>query len=147
MTGAVEWVPVPAYRRIAPRVDAYPAFVRETLIDEFAARANDFVFDAFDKGKAWLLQATKALDAARLGVGFDVEEIALRAEKFANDCVREDSLPRVERLAAFHQLTLPLGNRESTSASILARCREPKTWRKSMEKNWTRKAENKLREI
>lgn len=148
MTVALEWVPVPAYRRIAPKVDAYPGFIRDTLIDEFAARANDFGFgEAFDKGKAWLKQASQSLDRARLSIGFDVEEIALRAEKFADACVREGSLPLIERLAKSQQLTLPLGNKESTDASIVARCREPKTWRKSMEKNWTRKAENKLREI
>jgi len=143
----IEWTPAPAWRRIAPRVDYYPGFVRRTLIEEFEARAYDFDLAAFDRGKAWLKQATQALDRARLGVGFDVEEIAIRAEKFADACVREGSLPLIERLAKSQQLTLPLGNRESTDASIVARCREPKTWRKSMEKNWTRKAENKLREI
>lgn len=141
-----DWAPVPAWRRIAPRVDVYPGFIRETLIAEFEARAYDFGFEAFDRGKAWLEQATRALDRARLGVGFDVEEIALRAEKLADTCVRE-SLEMIEKVAKSQQLTLPLGNRESTPESILARCREPKTWRKSMEKNWTRKAENKLREI
>lgn len=146
-SAAIEWVPVPAYRRIAPKVDAYPGFIRDTLIDEFSARANDFGFEAFDKGKAWLKQASQSLDRARLSIGFDVEEIALRAQKFADACVREGSLPLIERLAKSQQLTLPLGNKESTDASIVARCREPKTWRKSMEKNWTRKAENKLREI
>jgi hypothetical protein len=138
----------PRYRTIAPGLDSLPRFMQDAVLEEFTERASGFPDEKrFGPGARWMRDAVKSLQKRKLDIGFDVEEIAIRAEKFADACVREGSLPLIERLAKSQQLTLPLGNRESTDASILARCREPKTWRKSMEKNWTRKAENKLREI
>jgi hypothetical protein len=138
----------PRYKSIAPTLDALPRFMQDAVLTEFTERASGFPDEKrFGPGARWMRDAVKTLQRQKLDIGFDVEEIAIRAEKFADACVREGSLPLIERLASSQQLTLPLGNRESTDASIVARCREPKTWRKSMEKNWTRKAENKLREI
>jgi Bacteriophage replication gene A protein (GPA) len=138
----------PRYKSIAPSLDRLPRFMQDAVLEEFTQRASGFPDEKqFGPGARWLRDAVKTLQRQKLDIGFDVEEIAVRAEKFADACVRENDLQLVERLARSQQLTLPLGNKESTDASILARCREPKTWRKSMEKNWTRKAENKLREI
>jgi hypothetical protein len=138
----------PRYRSIAPKLDGLPRFMQDAVLEEFTQRASGFPDEKrFGPGARWLRDAVKTLQRQKLDIGFDVAEIAVRAEKFADACVRENDLQLVKRLALSQQLTLPLGNRESTEESILARCREPKTWRKSMEKNWTRKAENKLREI
>jgi Bacteriophage replication gene A protein (GPA) len=132
----------PRYKTLAPDLDRLPKFLADAILEEYTEKAHGFGPGHFARGASWLIQATEALRRARLAIGFDVEEISARAEKLADLSVKARDFP----LQAF-DLTMPDGNRESTLKTRAARCYEPRTWRKSMEKNYTRKAENKLREI
>jgi Bacteriophage replication gene A protein (GPA) len=141
------WAPtLEVHQRIAPDVDALPGFLRVSLLDEFYARAYDFDFTAFDRAKAWLLQAVAALRKARLSVGYDPHEINTLATQLARWSVREGSYAVIEREAQSQDLQLPKGTKLSTEESIVRRLYEPKTWRRMMHV-WTRKAEDHLRKI
>jgi hypothetical protein len=124
-----------------------PAFIKKAVLDEFDARAEGFEAERFEPAKAWLQSTAATLRRAHLNIGFDFPAIDERANDLAARSRRLRDHDLIKRLADDAQLTLPLGNRESTDESIALRCGEAKTWRKSMEKNYTRKAENKLREI
>jgi Bacteriophage replication gene A protein (GPA) len=137
----------PKYKSIAPDIDHLPRFVSDALLEEFTDRATGFGVVPFRPAAKFLRDASESMRKQRLDVGFDAEEIDIRAKKLARWCMQQGQIEAIEREAAEHQLTLPLGNKDSTPQTIALRCFEARTWRKSMEKNWTRKAENKLREI
>jgi Bacteriophage replication gene A protein (GPA) len=139
----------PIWGSVAPGLTELPPAIRAGLVDEW----YDHIQPQFGAAPRWqdhrkaLRDLTITLKRSKLDIGFDAPEIAIRAEKMAAAARRERTLPLIERLAKSVQLTLPLGNSQSTDESIAARCYEPKTWRKSMEKNYTRRAENHLRAI
>jgi hypothetical protein len=137
----------PLYKKIAPDIDRFPGFLRRSLLDEFDERAHGFVPGKFEAARDWLVSTAENLESAHVGIGFDWPEVEGRAAELAARSRRLSDPKLIARLADAVQLTLPLGNRESTPQSIALRCHEPKTWRKSIEKNYTRKAEGKLREI
>lgn len=138
----------PPWERIAPAVNRLPNFVRSAVLEEWAARAHDFdAAPAFDRGKRFLKDAVQTLRKAQLDLGFDWPEIDVKAQHLAAAAFYARELPLVQLMAKSLNLTLPQGNKESTDESIYLRCLEAKNWRKSIERNYTRKAENKLREI
>src|SRR5271170_4738556 len=137
----------PLYAKLAPELDRIPAFIKNAVLDEFDAKAEGFEVERFEPAKAWLQSTAATLRGAHLDIGFDFPSIDERANDLAARSRRLRDYDLIKRLADDAQLTLPLGNRESTDESIALRCGEAKTWRKSMEKCYTRKAEGKLREI
>lgn len=138
----------PPWRKWVPALERMPKFVQDTLLEEFTERAHDFDWKpAYGRGRRFLRDAVKSLERAQLDLGFDWPEIDIRARELAAASFRAQSLCMVELMARSVGLTLPEGTKESTDATIFARCLEPKTWRKSIEKNYTRSAENHLRKI
>jgi hypothetical protein len=133
---------------IAPAVTKLPPFVRSAVLDTWSEKAHGFdAAPAFERGRKFLLDAVQSLKKAQLDLGFDWPEIDVRAQHLAAASFRAQELYLVQLMAKSVGLTLPQGNKQSTDESIFKRCCEARNWRKSIERNYTRKAENKLREI
>jgi hypothetical protein len=133
---------------IAPAVTKLPPFVRSAVLDTWSEKAHGFdAAPAFERGRKFLLDAVQSLKKAQLDLGFDWPEIDVRAQHLAAASFQARELYLVQMMAKSVGLTLPQGNKQSTDESIFKRCCEARNWRKSIERNYTRKAENKLREI
>lgn len=135
----------PPHHKWVPEIMEFPAFLREALLTEFDDRAIGFAPGQFDAAREWLIATVAQLRRSRLDIGFDFGAINALAEDLATRSRRLKDHDLIERLGEEHQLTLPLGNRKSTPASIAARCYEPRAWRKSAERSYTRQAEEGLR--
>ena len=148
---ALSWTPgpdTPIPQRIAPRLNELPGFLREQLIQEFDRRQPLKWYgepgpDAVD----WLKAITRKLIRRKVAVAFDVEQTLDRAERLAVASRREKTYPLIERIAKFHSLAMPAGNKESTEQTRANRCYESKTWRRIIDRSQTREAEGMLREI
>src|SRR5271156_1866382 len=73
----------PRYKSIAPELDQLPRFVSDAVLEEFTDRAHGFGPDHFAPAVSWLKQAAATLRRQRLDIGFDAEEINIKAKKLA----------------------------------------------------------------
>lgn len=150
--GNLGWFPrcerlTPLYAKVAPDVDTLPAAVRGELLKDFDARAEEWAIRGGADPRPWLEATTDKLRRHRLATAFDAGETHARAERLADLSVKLVDFHAIRNLATQLSLDLPAGNAQSTEASIAARCREPKTWRRIIDKTHTREAETELRRI
>src|SRR5271170_3496652 len=147
--------PVPALQRADAAVSDHCAETRRTALPGARARAlriraarTAAMGGRYRAARERLATSTvKRLVGRKLDTAFDVEETTVFAEKLATHSRRERSIENIKRLAAFVGLETPKGNKNSTPESLARRCYEPKVWRRIIEKNHTRDAENCLREM
>lgn len=150
--GNLGWFPrcerlTPLYAKVAPNVDTLPAAVRGELLQDFDARAEEWAIRGAADPRPWLSETVEKLRRHRLATAFDAAETHARAERLADLSVKLVDYHAIKNLATQLSLDLPAGNPQSTEASIAARCREPKTWRRIIDKTHTREAEGELRRI
>lgn len=137
----------PLYQRVAPDTDRLPAAVRGELLREFDTRVERWALQGQADPRPWFEGVSDRLVRHRLATAYDAAETHIRAERLADLSVKLIDYRSIKNLAAQLSLDLPAGNAQSTEDSIAARCREPKTWRRIIDRTHTREAETELRRI
>ena len=137
----------PLHEKIVPDLSTLPKFLQDALLNEFVERAYGFEPGKFEAARDWLIKTVADLLNAHLHIGFDAEEISVKAKRFAALSARLGEFNLINTLAQSFDLPMPIGTKQSTLITRAKRCHEARTWRRAMTTQWTRKAENHLRAL
>lgn len=129
----------------APAIVNLPGSIQHPLRAEFWDRLGEAEPAEKTAAAAWIGESVGDLVDANLDIAFDAEMIERKAHNCARICDYFKHLEHAEEFCRERGIEPPQETAVSTRRGRLLRCRDPRWWRRQLDKLYGRRAENGLR--